>query len=276
MFAPKSLKEYLSVVKNIDKPTYIIAGGTDLIIHLNHSREIDYNIIDITKIEGLNEIKEDEEFLSIGALVTMTELCESELIKNSYKALYQAAYELGSNIIRNRATLGGNVSNASQSADCSLVLFSYDAKIKVLRKNGNFEIFDIDKFVVGKEKTILEQGDLLVEILIPKTNFISCFKKVGARKAVTISKVSISFSSCVENNRFVEPTIYLGAVGVKPTKATYLMEYFKGKSLEEIDLKTLQEISFDEVERAIPNRSSKYYKRVAIQGLIENVIGDLI
>lgn len=276
MFAPKTLGEYKNIVQETkNDTTFIIAGGTDLIIRLNHSKTTDYKIIDITKLNELKQINFNDDFIRIGALVTMTELIENEELRLKCRALYLAARELGSQIIRNRATIGGNICNASQSADCSLVLFTYEAKIRVLKASGEFVEYLINDFIVGREKTVLEKGDLVIEILIPNKPRVSSFGKVGARKAVTISKISCSISYENKNNKITNPIIYFGAVGVKAIPVLELMDYFKNKSLDEIDIKKAQEIAHREVETAISTRPSRFYKRVAVEGLIEDIVRDL-
>ena len=204
----------------------------------------------------------------------MTSLYRSEIVKTKLKAIYKAAYELGSDQIRNRATIGGNVANASQSADVMLALFAYDAKVKIFTKDDE-KIVDIRDFVIGREKTILNQDELISEIIVPKKDRISAFRKVGSRIAVTISKVSCAIDMAVKDEKVSDISVYLGAVGVKPTNAKLIEEYFLNKKLSEIELSKLQDIAYKEIELAIPTRESKYYKRVAIEGLIEDILGDL-
>lgn len=275
IISPKNKSELIESLKSASENTFLLAGGTDLIIKLNNSKITDYNLIDITKIDEFKNIEEDEKYLKIGALVTMTDILESKIIKRDYKALYRASYELGSTIIRNRATIGGNICNASQSADCSLVLFAYSAKVNILSKDGEERLVDISDFVTGREKTILKPSEAVTEILIPKRKSISTFVKVGARKAVTISKLSCAIDAVVEDSRLKGVKFFLGAVGVKPVEAVELREYLEGKSLDEIDREEIDKIGFNEVQNAIPNRPSRFYKREAIQGLIEDLLVEL-
>lgn len=111
-YAPKSYNELRPLLADKDDNTFFIAGRTDLIIKLENSKLTDYNIIDLTKISEWAGVSELDDYICIGALTTASELCESEIIKSKYSALYLSAYELGSELIRNRATLGGNIGNA--------------------------------------------------------------------------------------------------------------------------------------------------------------------
>lgn len=275
-YSPHTREELIKTLSGDLNNTYFIAGGTDMIIHIKNHKLSDYHIIDLTKIKEFHYIREDDERLYIGALTTMTEICESEIIYKNFRAIYQAAYELGSELIRNRATIGGNIANASQCADVLLACFSFNAKIKIFNKENEERIIPVSEFVLGRNETILQPSDVVIEIILEKSRNLSSFKKIGSRKAVTISKINCSAFIIVEDEIIKNANIYLGSVGTKATKAEILEKEFLGKKLSDIKKKDLQDAAFDEVEKAIPNRDSKHYKRVAAQGLIENIYKDLL
>lgn len=275
-YSPHSKEELIKILAgNLDN-TYFIAGGTDLILHINNHKLTDYHIVDLTKLNEFHYIREDDEKLYIGALTTMTEICESEIIYKEFRSVYQAAYELGSELIRNRATIGGNIANASQCADVLLACFSFDANIKILNKNNEEKIIPISELITGRNQTILNTDDIIIEIILEKSKGISSFRKIGSRKAVTISKLNCSAVLLVEEDIIKKANIFLGSVGTKASKAEILEKEFLGKKLSEINLNNLHKAAFEEVEKAIPTRDSKYYKRVAVQGLIENIYEDLV
>ncbi len=276
IFAPKDLSELCYILENKGDNYYILAGGTDLIIKIKNRKIVNYNIIEITKIEELKGFKEDADNYYIGPLMTMTEILNNEVIKENLKSLYEAAYKLGSNQIRNLATIGGNIANASQSADCVLSLFALDAKIKILNSNEEEKIVPIDEFIIGREKTILESNEIISEIIIPKKRRINIFNKIGSRTGVTISKVSCAMSFDLNEDGSKDTRIFLGAVGIKPVRAEKLEKVFSSHDFKNIDLDLLQEAGYQEIEKAIPLRSSKYYKRVAIQGLLEDMLEELM
>ena len=254
--APADEKELQAALSQADERTYLIAGGTDLLIHLQNRKETDCSFIDLTKVKELQGIREEKDWIDIGALVTMTELCASPLVKEELRALSLAAYHLGSEQIRNRATLGGAIANASQSSDCSVVLFAYGALVEIFSAQGERRKVPMDQFITGREKTCLDRGEAVSRILIPRQERSSMFGKV-------------------EEGLIQKASIYLGAVGVKPVEARLLENYFQGKSFAEIALQDVQELGKEEVEKAIPTRPSRFYKRVAVQGLLEDMIGAL-
>lgn len=276
IYSPNNFSDLFELLNKRDDNTYLLAGGTDLIIKLKNNKTVDYNIINLTKLEELKIFREDEENYCIGSLVTMTQLINNKVIKNRLKALYLAAYNLGSNQIRNLATIGGNISNASQSADCSLALFSLDARINIINSDGDEKIIPIDEFIVGREKTILKPKEILKEIIIPKNNSINLFGKIGSRTGVTISKVSCAMNFIFDSDVIRDARIFLGAVGAKPVRARLLEKVMKVNDFRNINLGELQACGCNEIEKAIPTRNSKYYKREAIQGLLEDMLKELI
>ena len=273
--APADEKELQAALNRADGRTYLIAGGTDLLIHLQNRKETDCSFIDLTKVKEFQGIREEKDWIDVGALVTMTELCASPLVKEELRALYLAAYHLGSEQIRNRATLGGAIANASQSSDCSVVLFAYGALVEILSAQGERRKISMDQFITDREKTCLKPGEAVSRILIPRRKRSSMFGKVGARKAVTIAKINCAMDFQLEAGLIQKASIYLGAVGVKPVEAGLLENYFQGKSFKQIVLQDVEELGKEEVEKAIPTRPSRFYKRVAVQGLLEDMIGAL-
>lgn len=276
IFAPKDLSELCYILENKGDNYYILAGGTDLIIKIKNKKIVNYSIIEITKIKELKGFKEDDSNFYIGSLMTMTEIINKKRIKENLRSLYEAAYKLGSNQIRNLATIGGNVANASQSADCVLALFALDAKVKILDSMENEKIVSIEDFIIGREKTILSQNEIIKEIIIPKNNGLNIFNKIGSRTGVTISKISCAMNFILNEDGNKDTRIFLGAVGVKPVRALDLEKVFANHDFKNINLEILQQTGFNEIEKAIPERSSKYYKRVAIQGLLEDMLEELI
>ena len=208
--APADEKELQAALSQADERTYLIAGGTDLLIHLQNRKETDCSFIDLTKVKELQGIREEKDWIDIGALVTMTELCASPLVKEELRALYLAAYHLGSEQIRNRATLGGAIANASQSSDCSVVLFAYGALVEIFSAQGERRKVPMDQFITGREKTCLDRGEAVSRILIPRQERSSMFGKVGARKAVTIAKINCAMDFRMEEGLIQKVSIYLG------------------------------------------------------------------
>lgn len=275
IFQPKKLNELCLLLNKKDENTYLIAGGTDLIIKLKQDKITDYNIIDITKVEELKTIKENEKYLYLGSTLTVNELENISMIKEKYRALYQASNKLGSTQIRNIATIGGNIANASQSADLVISLCALNASVEIINSKEEKKIVKIEDFIVGRGQTILKIDEVISAILIPKDETINVFGKVGARELVTISKINCAINIKVKENKVCWVRVFLGAVGIRPLRAKIIENVFLNKFFKDIDLKKLQEAGSREVLKAIPTRSSRFYKKEAIQGLLEDMLEEL-
>lgn len=147
--------------------TKILAGGTDLMIMLRRNAEMPEHILDIKDIPEARRMEyKPQEGLFIGAAITVNQIAESELILEKYPALVQSANLLASYQLRNRATLVGNICNASPGADLAGPLMVYDAKVHVANKRGN-RIIAIDEFFTGVKKTALQPGDIVTGVSLP-------------------------------------------------------------------------------------------------------------
>ncbi len=274
-YSPKDINSLIDILNGDLENTYVISGGTDLIIGLRNKKITDYSIIDITKLSDYKGIREDQENIYIGALTTMTEIAEDSIIDSNLRALKCAAYNLGSEIIRNKATIGGNIANAAQCADTVLALFAFDAEVVLISPRGE-RTMRIDEVVVGINRTTIKKDEIIAKIIVKKNERISAFQKLGSRKAVTISKISCAVNLLMDQDKVESARVFLGAVGIKPVRAQLLESLFTNVKISEIKLKEFQKTAYDEVELAIPDRSSKYYKRIAIKAVIDDILKDLI
>ena len=144
-----------------------LAGGTDLIIRLRDGSMLPRVVIDLKGIAELDgEIRDAGDRLVIGALTTMTDIAADERIRRDFTALAEAAAVVGSVQIRNRATLAGNVCNASPAADTAPALLVYDAVIVATGTGGSRRI-PIDEFFVKSGVTTLERDELVTSIEVP-------------------------------------------------------------------------------------------------------------
>lgn len=190
LYIPESLEE--AVALQAKGGTYI-AGGTILYVLLHRNLDVGPALISLEKIPELGAVSLTEDTISLGALTTMDTLEHNETVKKNAFALWQAAVELGGPQIRNRATLGGNIASASPSADCASPLLALNAILKTYGRNGWREI-PIRKFFTGFQQTALEQGEILVSVDIPLRADFSAFRKIGNRKALAVSSVSMALA----------------------------------------------------------------------------------
>lgn len=270
-----NIKTLAEALGKKDDNTYILAGGTDLTIRFIKNQVYDYKIIDISKCQELRSISISDDTIKIGSCVTMTEIENNIHIKEEIPALVGAAYNLGSTQIRNRATIGGNLANAAQCGDTIPVLFAYDAIVEILNSKNNYRYENVRDFVTGIGRTTLLDDEIITSIIVKRSQHLSGFSKIGSRKTVTISKINCCGKVLLDKNKLItEAEIYLGAVGIKPIKADLIENQLVGKCLDSMVV-DFEDIIEKEIEKAIPNRSSKYYKKIAAIGLVKDMLENL-
>lgn len=272
---PYNLDELACALREKDENTYLCAGGTDLVIHLRKEKNFHYSLIDLTHLPELSQITETEDMVVIDAGVTMTELEQSPVIRTWIPALAKAASMVGSTQIRNRATLGGNIANASQSSDTTPVLLAYGAEAEILDESGTVTRRLIDDFVEGLEKTSLGEREVILKFVVRKQKALSGFAKVGARKAVTISKINGCICTEIKEGCMIHPVVYLGAVGAKASRARLIEECLEGCMLSACDEEKVRDAVYAQIEENIPGRPSKHYKKSAAFGVIDQILDDL-
>jgi carbon-monoxide dehydrogenase medium subunit len=166
---PKTLDEAIDLLSEEDKVARPLAGGTDLIVQLRSSTIEADVVMDIKRISELNEFTLDDRGLSIGAAVSCSRICEDEEIARAYPAIIDSLSLIGGIQIRNRASLGGNLCNASPAADGIPPLIVHRGLCRIAHTKGIREVA-VEEFCLGPGKTVLKRGELLVSILIPPVN----------------------------------------------------------------------------------------------------------
>jgi CO/xanthine dehydrogenase FAD-binding subunit len=206
---PRTLNQALSALAS--GPWSVLAGGTDFYPMLGEGRP-DGPVLDISAIEGLRGIGRDRGYLRIGALTRWGDLAGADL-PPAFDALKRAAREVGSIQIQNRATIAGNLCNASPAADGVPPLLALDAQIQLVSASGSRQI-GIESFIDGYRSTLRRADELVTAILVPEaaTRGVSAFLKLGARKYLVISIAMVAVRLVLdEGGRIGEARVAVGA-----------------------------------------------------------------
>ena len=203
-FRPKNLNDAIAVVNS--SGGQILAGGTDFYPALGE-RLAQGDVIDITGLREIRGISAEERYFRIGGLTTWTEVVRAPLPR-CFDALKAAAREIGSVQIQNRATVAGNLCNASPAADSVPALLVLDAEVDLLSIAGSRRM-PLAQFITGNRKTQKRADEILTAVLVPRQleNAASAFLKLGARKylVISISMVAViletNSSGCVSQAR---------------------------------------------------------------------------
>jgi xanthine dehydrogenase FAD-binding subunit len=260
IYRVKSLQELSQRVIEIPGVKFFLAGGTDLIVKSTQGLIPESSWIDITGLEELQKIEARESEIFIGALVTHTQIEQSPLLQHYAPALVQGAASVGSQQIRNRGTIGGNLANASPAADTVPPLYALSAKVLVLGPSGEREV-PIETFFVGPGKTVLVGGELILGVVIPKYAGIKgAYLKLGQRKALAIAKVSVAVSCLMQDAALQWVKIALGAVAPTVVRAVKVEAYLAGKQLNTEVIAQAEALALQEACPISDIRSSKDYR----------------
>ncbi len=268
-FEPTTLTETVALLGQYNGRASVLAGGTDLLVEIKEKiRRPDY-VVNIKKLPGLNQLTYDElAGLKIGALVTTRAVETSPLVRANYPALAQAASELGSIQVRNRATVVGNICRASPSADTPPPLIAAGASVRLFGPAGERVIL-LEDFFTGPGQTVRARDELLVEISVPPPppHTGRVYLKHGRRKAMELATVGVAVSLTLDQGRCREARIVLGAVAPTPIRARQAEAALAGAVIDGHLIEIAAQTAMNESRPISDVRSSAGYRREMVRVL---------
>lgn len=273
VYKRESKDEVVKLLGKYKEDGKIIAGGTDLLIDLRNKRISPKALIDISTIGELKNIEEKGDLIEIGGGVTFTQIVENKLFKNSLYGFKKACRMVGSPQIKNKGTIGGNIVNSSPAADAIPPLICLDATLILESLGGKREI-RLEDFYRDRENFNIRSDELLVAIRFkrPKDNQNLSFAKLGLRKALSISRISIAVLLEVDEDKKVRDIrVTSGSIGRYPMREPELEEFLLGKVIEEVAdeaVKVLRGV----MDKRLEGRSSLPYKRIAVEKVLKDAL----
>ena len=279
-FEPSSVNEAISLLAKYKKEAKILAGGTDLMVNLKHDVIRPKYIINIGAIPDLNYIDFDHgKGLRIGALTTMRALIESAELRRTYPVIHQAASQLGNPAIRNVATLGGNLCNASPAADSAPALIGLSSKAKIAGSGGE-KVVPLEDFFSSPHSNILGVGEILTEIQVPAppANTKGIYLKCGGRGVADLAIVGVAIIATIEAKNKVcnDIKIVLGSVAPTPIRANKAEEAIKGHTFTEALIDKSAQIAANEARPISDQRSSAEYRKTLVQVYVKRALRELV
>jgi len=275
-YQPATLQEASRLLKEKGAGGRFLAGGTDLVIAMKEKGLLPNYVIDLKRIPGMSGIREKPDgSISLGALTTMYEIETSPLIKNKFHFLAQSAAEVGSIQIRNRATIGGNMCNATPSADTAPPLIALGATAKISGGAGERSI-SLEEFFRGPGQSVLEADEILREISIPQTSedLVGEYIKFSPREMMDLAYVGVAVLYDFETKRKTcsGVRIVLGAVAPRPIRAKRAESTLEGQSLSEALAEKAGNIAAEEAKPISDVRSSADYRRAMVAAMTKRAL----
>ena len=273
-FIPQTLDEALEIRKAYHPIP--LAGGSDLMVAGSRGAGVTPAFKgDVMLIGNLSELKGIREnadgSVEIGAATTSAEIAASPLV---HPLLRDAASRMGAIALRNSATIGGNIGNASPKGDMPQPLILLDAEVVLTSKDGERRML-VDDYIIATKKTAIRDDELITRVVIPKHDFTHIFfRKIGMRRANAISKLTLSAAAIVKDGVVVDFRASSGAAGPKVARSRKAEELLIGKKVTE--LAQVKDSFLDAWNEVISPHAMPEYRRNTTRRMLSYFIDALI
>jgi xanthine dehydrogenase small subunit len=265
-FRPTSLPELFEIFAN-EPNAKLVAGGTDWVVEINQRFSRAKTQISVDQLPELKTFSWQDDFVEMGAGLTLSEL--EHLLKNRIPIMSEWFPRFASRLIRNRATLGGNIGTASPIGDSPPVLLALDASLVLVRKTDQ-RVVKLDSFFTGYRQTVLQPGEIIKAVRIPlPLPSTTRFYKVCKRPMDDIS--TVAFGLALEREAEVVKTIRIGLGGVAatPVRAYQTEASLIGKVWDERNIRLASEVIKSEFQPIDDHRGSSAYRLAMLGKLLE-------
>jgi CO/xanthine dehydrogenase FAD-binding subunit len=274
---PSSLEEAVGFLSDHGPETKPLAGGTDLLIDIRSGELKARYIMDVTRIPELSGIVVTGEGLSIGAGATISEIARSETVRRLAPVLRKACLTFGSPQVRNTATIGGNIANASPSADTFPPLIVHEAVAVLAGPDGERRI-PVDESASGPYRNNLDPGELIVRFVLRPAEGRFCeFLKIGRRKALAIARVSMAVLAGKDAGGAIGFIRFcLGSSTPVPCRIREVEEFLTGKIPDEAVVAEGGRLAAEKMIEISGRRPTTVYKEPAIKGLFRRLLYPMV
>jgi len=275
-FAPSTLDE--AVLRLAEDPDLrLLAGCTDLMVGEPEDRLGLPGVLDLRGLSELRRIAWRDEALEIGAVTPFSQIRDSPEVQKSFPALAEAASKIGGWQIQNRASLGGNMANASPAGDSLPVLLVLEAQVVLVGPEGTRTVPYRD-FHLGYRKTALGPGEIIGWVRLPKPpeGAVQLFRKVGTREAQAISKVVVALLASISDGQISEYRLAAGSVAETPVRLVEVETAMVGQALKAEVADQAGHLAAQAVRPIDDVRSTAEYRRFALAQVVRRMTLQLV
>lgn len=269
--SPTSLDEAIALLKS-NSDAKILAGGQSLIPAMRFRLAVPSMLIDINKVDGLRYVEERGDHLAIGSMTREHALEDAAVVKSSYPLLYDTAIVIADPLVRNQATVGGNIAHADPANDHPATMLAYDAKV-VAKGPGGERVIAIDDFFTGLFENAMNEDEILTEIRIPKPGagsggaYTKLERKVGDY-AISAAAVQLTMSG----DTVSAVRIGLTNVSAVPMRAKNAEAALVGKSVSDEVIEAAGQAAAAECDPSPDLRGTVEYKRDITRVMVKRSI----
>lgn len=273
-FAPTDIAEVLTLLNQYGEQAKLLAGGQSLMPLMKLRLAEPQTIIDLNQVAALDDIREEDGRLHIGALARHADVATHPLILQSYALLADAARNIGDPQIRNRGTIAGSLVHADPSADYPPAVMALDGQLVVAKADGDTRIVLVDDFLAGPLMSNIGEDELVTRIEIPASAAHSggAYAK-HSQVAGDFAIVSVAAHVTLDPNGVCQQArVVVGGVMPKPCRAEQAASLLQGKTIDTTLLTQAGEAAAEEVETEDDVRASADYRRQLIRVTVPEVV----
>ncbi len=273
LITPGSLDTVLRLLRDEPGQWTPIAGGTEIMVLYGAGKLAMRKMVSISPLVELRQITDDGDVISIGGGCSFTQIRRHSGIQRHFPLLAQCASWIGGIANQNRATIGGNLANASPAADSPPALFAYGAEIEMISARGSRRI-PYEDFHLGYKKTTLAPDELIRAVRLPKCfdGALRYVRKVGTRNAQAISKICIAATGRVRQGRVEDIRIGLGSMAPVPMRLKKTEEVLSHASLNDATIAEARKAMVSETAPIDDIRSTASYRTLVAGNLLEEML----
>ena len=272
-FTPKSLDEALGILADKELGAVPVAGCTDLMVVDRASRRRHGAVLDLLRIPELQGITAGESHIDIGAACTFSSIRHDPGVRAELPMLAEAAAGIGGWQIQNRATIGGNIVNASPAGDSLPVLLALDAELLLASSEGQRTV-PYDSVHTGYRQTALRPGEIVVRVRLPRPSpgAVQVYRKVGTREAQAISKIAVAMTTRRTEGRLTSVRMATASVAAVPVRLAAAEQAVEGKVPDPETAGAAGAAAAAEVSPIDDVRSTADYRRFVLGRVVRRLV----
>jgi CO/xanthine dehydrogenase FAD-binding subunit len=266
--APGNVSEAVKLLDEHGNEAMILAGGTDLVPKMKQAILKPRHVVNLKRIPELAGIREEAEHIRIGAITRIRDLERSIIVKEKLPLLHEAVSAIGSVQIRNMATVGGNICNASPAADSAQALVALGTEANIAGPKGERKV-ELESFFAGPGRTVLGRGELLASLAVPYPGEGSrcAFIKLG-RTSLDLATVSIAVNARMKKENVESIRVVMGAVAPTPLRLKNVEQSLLKKRLTVDSIEEAGRLVSESIKPITDIRGTAEYRHIASKGLV--------
>jgi len=276
---PETVSEVFDLLKELGKGAKLLAGGTDLLVQMKRGVISPEYLINLKRINELKSYSIDEENISLGPLTSLRAIEKEKFFRENCSVLANTAAQMASPQIRYLATIGGNLCNASPSADMAPPLIALGSSVVLAGQEGSRKVI-LEEFFQGPGNSVLDDKELMTQVIVPtlKPTARACYLKHSFRKAHDIALVGAAVMLDIgeDGTTVKEAKIVLGAVAPTPIRALAAETILKHEKINQHVISEAARLAVDAATPIDDIRTNASYRKKIVEVLVARALKQLL